>query len=91
MVIWRLVRATGRVQGVFYRDSARREAQRLGLTGWVKNMPDRSVDARLEGPLQQIEEMVRWMREGPPLAQVEAVTVLTEGVGSKYREFVVRH
>ena len=89
MNIWMQVRATGRVQGVFYRDSTRREAQRLGLTGWVKNMPDGSVEARLEGTLPQVEEMMRWMREGPPLARVDGIAVLADGQGREHSEFAI--
>lgn len=67
------VRVTGRVQGVFFRDTARREAVRLGLTGWVRNSPDGAVEAVFEGPSEGVREMVRWCEQGPPDAAVENV------------------
>ena len=67
------LRVTGRVQGVSYRWYAVREARRLGLTGWVRNEPDGSVVAHLEGPDSAVEEMVTWCRKGPPSAAVDRV------------------
>lgn len=69
------VRVTGRVQGVSFRYYAQREAQGLGLTGWVRNEPDGSVAAHLEGARDQVEAMVAWCRHGPPSARVEDVDV----------------
>ncbi|MBI4701554.1 MAG: acylphosphatase [Deltaproteobacteria bacterium] len=66
---------SGRVQGVWYRASARSEAERLGLSGWVRNAPDGSVEAFLEGERDAIERMLAWCRQGPPLAAVERVEV----------------
>ncbi len=65
---------SGRVQGVFYRASLRTEADRLGVTGWVRNEDDGTVHAHLEGPSAVLEEMVAWCRTGPPRAQVEDVS-----------------
>jgi acylphosphatase len=69
------VRVTGRVQGVSFRWYAAREAGRLGLTGWVRNEPDGSVAAHLEGPDDAVEEMADWCGHGPPAARVEQVEV----------------
>ena len=66
---------TGRVQGVFYRDSMRREARRLGVTGWVRNCPDGTVRAHVEGAPDAVEALVRWSREGPRHASVDDVRV----------------
>jgi len=65
----------GRVQGVFYRESMRREAARLGVTGWVGNRSDGSVEAVVQGPAEAVEAMIRWARGGPEGARVEAVEV----------------
>ncbi len=65
----------GLVQGVFFRDSCRREAQRLGACGWVGNEPDGSVRAHVEGPAPAVERVVAWMHEGPRNAVVEDVEV----------------
>ena len=69
------VYVSGDVQGVFFRDSTRQRAQQLGLSGWVKNLPDGRVEALFEGPSQEVREMVRWCEQGPPHAAVENVEV----------------
>ena len=63
----------GRVQGVFYRASAQKMAESLGLTGWVKNCGDGSVEIHAEGNKDQLEELVAWCRQGPPMASVSDV------------------
>jgi acylphosphatase len=74
----RRVTVDGRVQGVFFRDSARREAAQRGLAGRVRNNPDGTVEAVFEGPDDLVDEMVSWMRHGPPSARVESVQVSSE-------------
>lgn len=69
---------TGRVQGVFFREAARREAQRLGVDGWVRNLPDGRVEAVLEGRPQDVEALHAWCRRGPPDADVAAVDARPE-------------
>jgi acylphosphatase len=63
------VRVMGKVQGVFYRASARGEAERLGLSGWARNMSDGSVALLLQGEDQAVDEMLAWCRVGPPGAE----------------------
>ena len=65
----------GRVQGVFFRDSTRSQAERLGVAGWVENRGDGTVAAHLEGPAEAVEALVDWCRSGPSHAQVERVDV----------------
>jgi acylphosphatase len=65
----------GLVQGVFFRVSARNEALRLGLTGWVRNRRDGSVEAFFQGPPEAVERAVAWCRRGPTGARVETVEV----------------
>jgi acylphosphatase len=72
------VRVTGLVQGVFFRDSLRREAQAAGVDGWVRNNPDESVEAVFEGTPADVEAMVAWMRHGPRTARVESAEVSSE-------------
>jgi len=67
--------AAGRVQGVFFRDSTRREAIRLGVTGWVRNCPDGTVEAHVEGAPDAVAALVRWAREGPRHADVDDLRV----------------
>jgi acylphosphatase len=68
----------GRVQGVFFRDSARQRAEAAGVAGWVANRPDGTVEAVFEGDDDAVEALVRWMHEGPRGADVERVEVTGE-------------
>ncbi len=63
----------GRVQGVFFRDSTRREALTLGLTGYAINLPDGDVQVLACGELGAIEQLGEWLQNGPPLSRVESV------------------
>jgi acylphosphatase len=65
----------GRVQGVFYREAMRREAERLGVTGWVCNRADGTVEAVVQGLPDAVESITRWARRGPEDAQVAAVEI----------------
>ena len=65
----------GGVQGVFFRDSARDEAAREGVAGWVANRDDGAVEAVFEGDPQAVERLVDWCRSGPSSANVESVEV----------------
>jgi acylphosphatase len=84
------VRVSGRVQGVFFRDSTREKAQELGLSGYVKNNPDGDVEALFEGPKEAVEEMVRWCGQGPPHASVENVEANYEQARDDLKGFEVR-
>ncbi len=70
------VTVTGRVQGVFYRVSAADQARRLGVSGWIRNEPDGSVTAHLEGPPDAVDELLDWCGTGPPRAHVHDVAVV---------------
>ena len=87
--IRRRVRATGRVQGVFFRDSTRREAERRGVAGWVSNCGDGAVEAVFEGEPDAVEALVEFTRGGPGHAEVEALDV-TEEEPEGLRGFDVR-
>ena len=66
---------SGRVQGVGYRYSTVNEAQRLGVNGWVRNLPDGRVEAVFEGSRKLVEEIIRWCHKGPTAAVVKDVAV----------------
>jgi acylphosphatase len=69
----RRVVVSGQVQGVFFRDTCRREAARRGVAGWVRNCPDGTVEAVFEGPDDAVAAMVAWARTGPAQAVVDDV------------------
>ena len=66
---------SGLVQGVWYRQSCRREAERLGVTGWVRNRPDGRVELEAEGTRSAVDALLAWAHDGPPHALVESVDV----------------
>ena len=74
----RRVVVRGRVQGVFFRDTCRREARSRGVTGWVRNANDGSVEAAFEGQPAAVEAMINWSHRGPDGADVAAVEVVEE-------------
>ena len=65
----------GRVQGVGFRESMRQEAERLGVTGWVCNRADGSVEAVVQGSSEAVNALLAWTKTGPPMAQVERVII----------------
>lgn len=74
------LRLSGRVQGVFFRESMCREAAKLGVSGWVRNRRDGSLEAMLQGEAAQVEALAAWAKRGPPAAQVESMEI-SEGEG----------
>jgi len=81
---------TGLVQGVNFRHYAREQAQRLGLTGWVRNLHDGRVEATFEGEAEAVEAMLGWCRQGPPAAQVDEVQMTAEEPSGEFNDFRVR-
>ncbi len=75
MIVRRRVVAHGRVQGVWFRETARRRAESLGVRGWVRNNPDGTVEAELEGDAEDVAVLVAWFEHGPPDARVERLVV----------------
>jgi acylphosphatase len=87
--IRRRVKAHGRVQGVFFRDSTSEEAHRLGVSGWVRNAEDGSVEGVFEGAPEDVEAMISFVRSGPGSADVDRVDV-DEEEPEGLRSFEVR-
>jgi len=69
------VKVTGRVQGVFFRQSTRDKARGLDLGGWVRNTDDGAVELEVWGPTDRVDELITWCHSGPPSARVTAVEV----------------
>jgi acylphosphatase len=84
------VYVSGRVQGVFFRGTVQERAEQLGLTGWVRNLPDGRVEALFEGEPGKVREMVRWCEEGPSHATVESVVAEFETPAEDLQGFEVR-
>ncbi len=81
----------GRVQGVGFRYSTYHEAQRRGVTGWVRNLPGGDVEAEFEGSAEAVQDMVDWCRRGPRMARVTEVETHWESGEPEYGEFRVRN
>jgi acylphosphatase len=73
----RLFTVHGRVQGVWFRDSTRREAQRLGIKGHAINLPNGNVEVMAVGSVAALRELEQWLRVGPPVANVTRLDVAT--------------
>jgi acylphosphatase len=65
----------GRVQGVWFRESARRRAEELGVAGWVRNTPEGTVEAELEGDAEDVAVLVSWFERGPSQARVDRIEI----------------
>ncbi|MBI4833301.1 MAG: acylphosphatase [Planctomycetes bacterium] len=78
---------SGRVQGVFFRAHTENEARRLGLTGWVKNIPDGRVETVFEGNDAAVDAMITWAHHGPPSARVTNVEIKWETPEGQSGEF----
>ncbi|MBE9062210.1 acylphosphatase [cf. Phormidesmis sp. LEGE 11477] len=89
MVCFRVL-ISGQVQGVGYRYSTREKAQKLGLVGWVRNLPNGRVEALIVGDCTQIESMVAWFHDGPPAANVATVEAKEEMSPQKFESFEIR-
>lgn len=82
--------ASGRVQGVWYRQSTCDAAARLGLRGWVRNLPDGRVEAEAEGPRADLEALVAFCRRGPEAARVDDLAVAWSAARGDLPPFEVR-
>ena len=82
---------SGRVQGVFYRMETKRAADRIGVTGWVKNRPEGTVEAVFEGAKNQVEAVLKWCWDGPRLAKVDDIDVTWEPFAGEFTSFDVTY
>lgn len=83
------VLVSGKVQGVFFRQSTQEQAERLGVEGWVRNLTDGRVEGLFQGPAEAVDDLVAWCRRGPARARVEDVEVVLEAPRSDIQAFRV--
>ena len=84
------VLVSGRVQGVFFRGATHARMRSLGLSGFVRNLPDGRVEAVVEGPAERVEQALAFLRRGPPHARVDAIEVRDEPCTGGLGEFELR-
>lgn len=84
-----VIRVSGRVQGVWFRQSTKNMADQLGLTGWVCNNPDGSVAAVFEGTREKIDRAIDWCRRGPELAHVDDLQLEWQEATGEFDRFRV--
>ncbi|OYT40574.1 MAG: acylphosphatase [Candidatus Altiarchaeales archaeon ex4484_43] len=82
---------SGRVQGVFFRSNTRNMAEKLGLTGWVRNLPDGRVEAVFEGEESSVKEVIDWCHRGPSYASVSDVEVKFRRATGEFDRFEIRY
>ena len=81
--------AQGKVQGVYYRAFVSRNAARLGVTGYVRNLPDNSVEILAEGEKAQLEKLIEYLKQGSPGASVDDLELIWSAYTGQYRDFLV--
>jgi len=81
---------SGRVQGVWFREGTKKEAQKLGVFGWVSNLEDGRVEAIFEGEKDCVEKMIKWAKRGPIWAKVNGAEVIWEEYKNEFTSFEKR-
>lgn len=81
---------SGRVQGVFFRDETRRAAEKNGVAGWVRNLPDGTVEALFEGQASAVDAMIQWCHQGSPHSRVVDVQVEKQAYVGDMNDFTIR-
>lgn len=82
---------TGTVQGVYFRQNTKQEADQCGVRGWVRNLPDGRVEAVFEGDDASVNEVIKWCHAGPPKAKVTDVSVKFEGYAGEFPDFTISY
>ncbi len=81
----------GLVQGVFFRYSTSVEAKKIGVTGWVRNVPGGDVEAVIEGEREKVQRLVDWCHKGPPASRVDKVTIYWEEYREEFSDFSISY
>ena len=82
---------SGKVQGVWYRASTKQMADQIGITGWVRNTSEGNVEAMFEGEEKLVNEMIKWCNQGPPLAEVDNVTIEKMANKEDFNSFKIKY
>ena len=82
---------TGRVQGVFFRSETRRNANRYDVKGWVRNLPDRSMEAVFEGEKDAVQTLIDFCKHGPSGAKVTSTDLTWEAYTGEFDSFKIKH
>ncbi|MFH1156576.1 MAG: acylphosphatase [Pseudomonadota bacterium] len=82
---------SGKVQGVFFRVATQQTARELGITGWVKNLPDGTVEAVFEGSDMEIQQMMLWCHSGPPGSRIDKISIKTSTACPGFSSFDIRY
>ena len=82
---------SGRVQGVWFRASTKQQAEKLGLTGWVRNTDNGQVEAVFEGEDEKLDEMINWCHKGPSLSKVEKVDIKKYKPTNEFDDFSIKY
>ena len=90
-IIQKKVTIQGRVQGVFFRMETKNAAEKLGVNGWVKNMPDGSVEALFQGDSDTIAKMLEWCHIGAPASRVDNVVSEDQETDTAFDNFQIRY
>lgn len=90
MNITKQIFVSGKVQGVFYRDSTQQKAREIGVFGWVCNLPDGRVEARISGDTSKVDELIKWMHKGPISAKVTEIEEKTIDYAD-FHDFIVTY
>ena len=85
------IHVSGRVQGVYYRETCKKKSNKLGVTGWIKNLKDGRVEAIFEGDESKVRKMVDWARGGSIWASVNALDVVWEDYKKEFLDFEIRY
>jgi len=90
-IVRRRIVISGLVQGVAFRYYTRDKARRVGVTGWVRNLPDGRVEAVIEGSPEGVEEVIAWCRKGPRASRVDRVQVHEEPASNEFTDFDISY
>ena len=82
---------SGKVQGVFFREKTKKESEKLGVFGWVKNLADGRVEALFEGNKESVDKMVKWAQKGPFWAKVDNLEIVRERYKGEFKGFEIKY